>query len=161
MPMERSLAATSTGVVAVQSMLGILQTAKSNASGKVCNLREDYFWPLPQTANMDATEDQTANNLRAWREHRKMTQEDLAAAVGTSGSVISLLESGDRKLSTKWLHRLAPALRVQAGFLVDYDPTRIDTSTLEMIETVSQIAMADRPRAIEMLKVFTRTGTGG
>jgi len=116
--------------------------------------------PYSQTANMDDFEenqDQTANHLKAWREHRHLTQEQLASLVDTTGSVISLLESGDRKLSTKWLHRLAPALRIKPGFLVDYDPNTLDTSTLELIETVSEIAAEERPRAIMVLKGFMKT----
>jgi transcriptional regulator with XRE-family HTH domain len=105
----------------------------------------------------DEQDDHTANNLRAWREHRGMTQEALAAAVGTTGAVISLLESGDRKLSTKWLHRLAPALGIQAGFLVDYDPRKLDSSSLELIETVSAIADADKPTALRVLQGFRKT----
>ena len=38
------------------------------------------------------------NFLRSWREHRGLTQGQLAEMVGTTGSVISLLESGARGL---------------------------------------------------------------
>ena len=62
------------------------------------------------------------NYLRAWREYRGLTQAQLAAMIGTEGSVISLLESGDRELSDKWLRRVAPALGTTPGFLLDYSP---------------------------------------
>jgi len=61
--------------------------------------------------------------LRAWREHRQVTQSQLAAAVDTTGAVIALLESGDRTLTEKWLRRLSPALGVKPGFLLKVDPT--------------------------------------
>jgi transcriptional regulator with XRE-family HTH domain len=141
-------------------MTGILQFAKLGASPNLCKLHEDFSRDHLQTANMDDADqilDPSGNNLRAWREHRRMTQEELAAAVGTTGAVISLLESGGRKLSTKWLYRLAPALRIQAGFIVDYDPNKIDTSTLELIETVSAITEEERPMALKVLSSFKKT----
>lgn len=78
------------------------------------------------------------NYLRAWREFREMTQEELAAKCvpPTTGSVISLLEEGERGLSLKWLRRLAPALKTRPGFLADFNPQKADTRTLEMLESV-------------------------
>lgn len=67
-------------------------------------------------------------NLRAWREHRGMTQADLASAVYTTAPVISLLESGARQLSVKWLNRLALALHTTPGQLLDHAP---DTTILD------------------------------
>lgn len=73
----------------------------------------------------------SVNNLRAWREFRGLTQEQLAEIVGTAGNVIGLLESGGRGLSSKWLMRLAPALGTTPGFLLDHDPNDIDASFLD------------------------------
>lgn len=72
------------------------------------------------------------NYLRAWREHRGLTQAQLAAIVGTEGSVISLLESGDRSLSDKWLRRLAPPLETTPGLLLDFAPENVDEAMLEL-----------------------------
>jgi transcriptional regulator with XRE-family HTH domain len=72
------------------------------------------------------------NYLRAWREFRKMTQAELAAIIGTEGSVISLLESGDRGLSDKWLRRLAPALATTPGLLLDFPPDSVDDAILQL-----------------------------
>jgi len=80
------------------------------------------------------------NHLRAWREHRGLSQAQLAAMVGTEGSVISLLESGDRALSNKWLRRLAPALETTPGLLLDYEPTDVD---LAMLETFAALPDAE------------------
>ncbi len=66
------------------------------------------------------------NYLRAWREHRGLTQAKLAEAVGTTGAVISLLESGERGLSDKWLRKLAPVLRTRPGHLLEVDPADVD-----------------------------------
>ena len=95
------------------------------------------------------------NHLRAWREYRGMTQEELGAAIEppTTGSVISLLEEGKRGLSLKWLRRLAPALNVRPGFLADYDPGDLDTRALEMIESIPD---DQKQQAVSILETFTR-----
>lgn len=64
------------------------------------------------------------NFLKAWREHRGLTQAELAHAAGTTGAVISLLEAGDRGLSEKWRLRLAPLLGVRPGDLMTSDPSK-------------------------------------
>lgn len=98
---------------------------------------------------------QSANHLRAWREYRGLTQAQLADLVGTTDNVISLLESGDRQLSQKWLERLAPALKTRAGFLLEFSPEDADLSILEAIVDVP----ADRKgEALRILRVF-KTGT--
>lgn len=86
-----------------------------------------------------------------------MTQQQLADAVGTTASVISLLESGNRQLSLKWLRRLAPALQTNVGHLAEHDPNGLPTDILDIWASVPE---NERPRALDVLKAF-RTGTGG
>lgn len=95
------------------------------------------------------------NYLQAWRKFRRMTQEELAERVGTTKAVISLLESGDRPLSAKWLRKLAPVLKTSAGHLLDHDPHDLPT---DVIEIWSHIEERERPRALRVLESF-RTGT--
>jgi transcriptional regulator with XRE-family HTH domain len=97
----------------------------------------------------------SANHLRAWREFRGLTQAQLAERVDTTDNVISMLESGDRQLSPKWLDRLAPALGTKPGFLYQFDPNDADLSILAAILEVP----ADRKgEALQILRVF-KTGT--
>lgn len=96
-----------------------------------------------------------ANHLRAWREFRHLTQEELGEKVGTSGNVISLLESGDRGLSYKWLQRLAPALETTPGFLLDHDPNNLDTAFLDAALSVPK---ERREQVLQILQTF-KTGT--
>jgi len=72
------------------------------------------------------------NYLRAWREYRGLTQAKLADAVGTTGAVISLLESGERGLSDKWLRKLAPVLETTMGYLLEVDPKDADLQVLSL-----------------------------
>ena len=85
-----------------------------------------------------------------------MTQDELAAAVETNASVISLLESGARKLSPKWLRRLAPVLNTSPGYLLDYDPNDLPTSILDVW---ADIPDEQREQALKVLQSFRRTGT--
>jgi transcriptional regulator with XRE-family HTH domain len=93
------------------------------------------------------------NNLRAWREYRELTQEQLAEKIGTTPGVISLLESGKRGLSLKWLLKFAPALRTTPGMILDHDPNDLDTSILEIWATVPD---AVKPQATQILQTFSR-----
>ena len=65
------------------------------------------------------------NFLRAWREHRGLGLDDLAEEAGTTPAVISLLETGDRRLSDKWVRKLAPALGVDPGPLLNHHPDEL------------------------------------
>lgn len=111
---------------------------------------------MSQTARVaKKTTKQAANHLRAWREYRGLTQAELADLVGTADNVISLLESGDRGLSDKWLRKLAPVLRTRPGFLLEFDP---HDANLEIVEAVVEIAPENRRQALDILKTF-KTGT--
>jgi len=58
-----------------------------------------------------------AHPLRAMREHRDMTQAELAKSSGTSAVYISQIERGDRHAGRKLRARLGKALRVDADLL--------------------------------------------
>lgn len=101
------------------------------------------------------TKKEAVNHLRAWREYRGLTQAELAEKVNTTDNVISLLESGGRRLSDKWLYRLAPALGTRPGFLLEFDPQDAD---LSILAAILEMDSTRRPEAIRLLKVF-KTGT--
>ena len=97
------------------------------------------------------------NFLRAWREHRGMTQTRLAEAIGTSGAVISLLESGDRGLSDKWLRKIAPVLGTRPGHLLEIDPANLSDDILEIW---AEIPEDRRDQARDVLKAFRLKAVG-
>jgi transcriptional regulator with XRE-family HTH domain len=135
-------------------MLASLHIANHNARPKVCVVADDFGWPEWQDANM--VEEKQGNYLRAWREFREFTQEQLADKVGTDKGVISLLESGGRRLSDKWLRKLAPALNTTPGHLLDHDPNDLPTDILDIW---SRIDDRDRAQAARVLSSFVKTGT--
>lgn len=83
-----------------------------------------------------------------------MTQEQLGGGLTippTKASVISLIETGDRGLSNKWLERLAPALGTKKGYILDVDPNSTATAVLEIW---GQIAEEDRQQALSIMETF-------
>jgi transcriptional regulator with XRE-family HTH domain len=96
------------------------------------------------------------NHLRAWREFRGLTQGQVADLVGTATGVISLLESGKRPLSDKWLRKLAEALGTRAGHILDVNPADLDN---DIIDIWTRIDVSDRKQAATILRSFVRTGT--
>ena len=97
------------------------------------------------------------NNLRAWREFRKLTQEDLAEKVGTTAAVISLLENGQRGLSASWLQRFAPHLEVPAGYLLDHRPGDL---TADMLRAWAAVPQEQKSHALAALQSYAQEKTG-
>ena len=95
--------------------------------------------------------DPVRNYLKVWREFRGFTQARLAEAIGTTGAVISLIEAGERRLSDKWAHKIAPVLGTRAGYLFDTDPNDVDTDILEIWTSIPE---ERRAQAREVLKTF-------
>lgn len=121
----------------------------------VCTLRDDYSEAVCDNATVDR------NYLKQWREHAKgadgkspMTQEELADKVGTTKSVISLLENEKRPLSAKWLRKFADALGTTPGRILDIDP---DGDDAQMANAWDELNKRDRPRALRVLRSLTGT----
>lgn len=137
-----------------------LQIAKTIAIRKLCNLREDRRFPFLQNAKMEFPEFPNENFVAAWRDRRGMTQQQLADAIGTTGSVVSLLESGDRQLTPKWLRRIASAFGVPTGYLLEHHPDNLPADVVEVWARLPDEKKADAMRMLEAL-ASKRTGTEG
>ncbi len=125
-----------------------------DASAKVREWRNDPGKVLTYIADMD----RPPHYLREWRKFRRMTQDELAAHLDTSKSVISDMERDHLQLSPKWAHRIAPLLGTTAGHLIDTDPNALDS---DIIDIWTRIADVDREQAAKVLRSFVRTGTDG
>ncbi|WGM31473.1 helix-turn-helix transcriptional regulator [Brevundimonas sp. NIBR11] len=97
------------------------------------------------------------NFIRPWRLSRFWTEAELAEKIGSDEAYVRGVEAGEIPLSPKVLARFADAFGVGQGRLRT-DP---DDVNVEAAELFSDIAPEDRPRALEMLRVFKRTGTDG
>lgn len=62
--------------------------------------------------------EQNLHPVRAWREHRRLSQVRLARQAGISKAYLSQIESGKRHGSTTTMRKLAEALSVPVGVLV-------------------------------------------
>jgi transcriptional regulator with XRE-family HTH domain len=98
------------------------------------------------------------NFLQAWRERAKLSQEVLAEKIGTSPSVISYLEQGERGLSAKWLRRLAPVLGITPGLLLDHHP---DDLSNDMIDMWVGADKKQRQQLTEIARTIIKDGTLG
>lgn len=107
--------------------------------------------------NVKVPKERIPNQLRAWREFRRMTQEELAAKADTTASQISMLESGERGLTHKWARILAPLLKTNPGHLFDTDPESLDNDVHDIWISIDK---RDRAQALRVLKSFARTDTG-
>lgn len=58
------------------------------------------------------------NPMRVWRDYRRMTQDQLAAAAGVRRAYIAQLESGRRRGSAQVLARIARALTLDIDDLI-------------------------------------------
>jgi transcriptional regulator with XRE-family HTH domain len=144
-------------------MLPTSQIVRTNAIVDIHSLSEALEWALCQTVRMaDQEKNGGPTKLQAWREHRGLTQEELADVVDTSGGMISMLETGERGLTVKWLRKLGPALETDPSNLIDVDPRAANDAAAnmpsedELAEMVAQAqqeleagtSLADYPRAV-------------
>lgn len=98
------------------------------------------------------------NHVRAWRQFRHLTQEELAEAAGCSTATIGHIETGARRLSDKWAHPIAKALNTSPGYLLDHDPNDLPTAILDIW---ADIPAESRAQALRVLESFKKTGTDG
>lgn len=133
------------------------QIVESKASPSFHTLGKAIFHGLRQNARMDDSKNGGPNFLRAWREHNRITLQELADRVGTTASVIGYLESGERGLSAKWLRKLAPALGTTPGRLLDHDP---DDVSGEIAGIVTSASPVQRGQILDISRTIVRTGTG-
>lgn len=116
----------------------------------VCAPYDDQILPVCD----NATVDEDRNYLRQWREKAKLSQEELADRVGTTKSVISLLENEKRPLSSKWLRKLAEALGTTPGRILDINP---EEASADILDIWDHIRVTDRPTAVRVLRSLTGT----
>jgi transcriptional regulator with XRE-family HTH domain len=132
------------------------QTLNQGPPGNfVCASRNDFGLRCLHNDDMVIEE---RNHLKAWREKRGLSQDELAEKAGTTKSVISLLENEKRPLSAKWLRRFAEVLDTRAGYILDHDPNELNDDVFDLWDNISEM---DRSQAARVLGTFARNGTKG
>lgn len=89
--------------------------------------------------------------LRAWRDYRRLTQDQLAERVGISKPSISRLEHGKQPYTQDLLEKLAEVLNTDPGSLIMRDPT--DTEGLWTLWERAE--PGQRQQILQIAKVVT------
>lgn len=104
----------------------------------------------------EQTPDDDTHHLAAWRQHARLSVEDLADRAGATPTMISSWEAG-AEISSKWLVRLATVFETTAGSILDVDPGTVPPELLQMWRDTAKRQKAVR----ETLQKIARTGTDG
>ncbi|NDC58313.1 MAG: XRE family transcriptional regulator [Alphaproteobacteria bacterium] len=82
--------------------------------------------------------------LREWREHRGLTQEQLADRLGTSKGQVSKLETGKKKWDEVWVAKCADALSLSDQMAIFRHPEAPTADELLRLATPEQREQAAR-----------------
>ncbi len=110
--------------------------------------------------------------IYSWRLSKRMTQETLASSARVSRPNLSAIEQGGRDLTVQTLRRLAAALGISAGTLVDgvgpkpeYVPVNTNRHTLDRIARLAagkRLRASGREKKIALALAFVmKSKTGG
>lgn len=93
--------------------------------------------------------------IREWRKFRHLTLERLAERIEVTAGALSQLERGDVQYTQPMLEALSDALNCEPADLITRSP--MAEKGLQLVW--DQIPEEDRPRALQVLAAFARTGT--
>ena len=110
---------------------GTVKITESLKGSNEAQIARAYRLTVEDIFGAEDEEDAPSNHLRAWREFKFLTVEELAQSVGTTPANIELLENQPTPPSAKWLRRLAPALDATVGAILDFAPGDVDSAALE------------------------------
>ena len=101
--------------------------------------------------------------LAAWRDHRGLTLDDLAAEMGSSKGFISDLETGatdkegkQRRYNRDLADKAARALDTTPGFLIDLNPYNAEADYTRRLSAVQQLEERDREELFRLLDTLSR-----
>ncbi len=91
--------------------------------------------------------------FKAWRKHRHLTQEQLAAMVDMAPASISQIERGLMGFKDSTLQALAYALQCEPGDLLMRDPT---SPVWSIFDTLQAMQPDQRQQVIQIIETFKR-----
>lgn len=102
------------------------------------------------------------DRLRAAREHRKLSQAELATRSGLQSSAVSHFETGSRRPSFDNLRRLADALHVSTDYLLGRADSMEGSASADVFfRDFEKLSASDRDFATEMIaKLAARNNKG-
>jgi transcriptional regulator with XRE-family HTH domain len=93
--------------------------------------------------------------IRAWRNHRDLTIEQLAERTEISTASLSRLESGKQKYTQGHIEAIADALNCRPADLIGFDPQTFNYETWRVIEGAKPEERQQIERVIKALAVKT------
>jgi len=93
--------------------------------------------------------------LKYWRTRRKLSQENLGAALGVTQGLISQWESGETEPPLSRIFELAEALNCRPADLVEHTPEEID-ALLTIWKSLKPIA---KKQSLQLMEVLRATAT--
>jgi len=96
------------------------------------------------------------NRIRAYREAKGLSLDQLASLAGTSNQQISNLETGKRRLTVDWLRALSKALGCHPWSLVgDELPARLMPNDVQVLGMFRELKSGQQDAVLQLLKSFT------
>lgn len=93
----------------------------------------------------------------AWRDHRGLSLQDMADAMGSSRGQISDLETGAKtRYNRDWLERFCTALDVAAGDLIDTNPFKEDARFAAVRRAFPQLDQNDLAMLVDFADTIER-----
>lgn len=89
--------------------------------------------------------------IKAWRDYRSLTQEQLAERVDTTTATISRLENGKQPYSQELLEALAGALRCTVADLIARPPEKPKDDLLALLDGLDDERRTQAARVIRAL----------
>ena len=95
------------------------------------------------------------NRIRAFREAKGLSLDQLASLAGTSNQQISNLETGKRRLTVDWLRALSKALGCHPWSLVgDELPGQLTTKDIQILDLLRELKSGQQEAVLQLLKSF-------
>lgn len=88
------------------------------------------------------------------RKKKGISQEDLAAKLGTKGPAIGRYERDEMKPSIEAASKMAKILEVSLDWLVGNTDAELDTATLNRIQDINKLSAKDKELVFEFLDSF-------
>ena len=97
-----------------------------------------------------------AERLTTVRKQKKISQDELAKAIGVHAPVIGRYERGEVKPSIEVAYKIASVLGVSLDFLVGFSEQLIDKEMLSRISDIQNLTDNDRKHLFAMMDAFLR-----
>ncbi|WP_448479867.1 helix-turn-helix domain-containing protein [Pseudoxanthomonas mexicana] len=95
------------------------------------------------------------NRIRAFREAKGLSLDQLASLAGTSNQQISNLETGKRRLTVDWLEALGKALGCHPWSLIDDElPSQLTPSEVQVLGLFRELKGGQQDAVLQLLKSF-------